>query len=78
MAGPRRPVGDVLVLMVVGTLCLGVLVFGVSLVVVRLVQPEADISTAVKALAGIMNTLVGIAAGFLAGRTSSSREGDDG
>lgn len=64
----RRSTGDLLVLMIAGTICITVLAAGASLTIVAIVQPERDITDTVGALANVINVLVGLLAGFLAGR----------
>lgn len=64
----QRSTGDLLVLMVAATICSSVLAAGASLTVVAIVQPERDIADTVGALANVINVLVGLLAGFLAGR----------
>jgi hypothetical protein len=65
--------------MVAGTICAGVLLGGAALVVSEFVQPQIDTSAGARAIAGVINTLVGLLAGFLAGKTGSmmGRDGDD-
>jgi hypothetical protein len=74
-----RPTGDLLVLLVAGTICAGVLLGGAALIVSAFVQPEVDVSGGARAVAGVINTLVGLLAGFLAGKTGAQagRNGDD-
>lgn len=69
-----RPTTDVLILMVAGTICLVVLIIGIGVVVVELVTPGADTATAVSGLSGIVSTLIGLLAGFLAGRTARQQQ----
>lgn len=64
-----RSTGDLLVMMVAGTVCFMVLVTGVTIMIVEIVDAKADTSTAVRQVTGIVNTLIGLLAGFLAGRT---------
>lgn len=64
-----RSTGDILVLMVAGTVCLTVLATGASIVAIEIISPSSDTQPAVRAVTGIVNTLIGLLAGFLAGRT---------
>jgi hypothetical protein len=64
-----RSVGDLLVLMIAGTICSTVVLGSVSLIAFRIFNPEAGVSPALAALTDIINTLIGLLAGFLAGRT---------
>jgi len=69
----RRSTGELLVLMIAGTVCSAILLSGAFLAVFALIHPDRDLSTGFDALAGVLNTLVGLVAGFLAGRTDMSR-----
>jgi hypothetical protein len=64
-----RSTGDILVLMVAGTVCFTVVATGATVVVIEMLHPEHDTSGAVRQITGIINTLIGLLAGFLAGRT---------
>jgi hypothetical protein len=64
-----RSTGDILVLMVAGTVCVSVMLTGATITVVEVFHPSTDTSGAVRAVSGIINTLIGLLAGFLAGRT---------
>ena len=66
-----RPTGDLLVMMVAGTICFTVVSTGVSIIVVEFVNPQQDTAVATRAIVGVVNTLVGLLAGFLAGKTGS-------
>jgi hypothetical protein len=66
-----RTTGDLLVLMIAGTVCGVVLLVSLSLIVEAWVHPEADTSGASAAIGDVINTLVGLLAGFLAGRTET-------
>ena len=59
-------------LMVAGTVCFAVLATGAALTISELLDPETDTSGAVRAVTGVINTLIGLMAGFLAGRTTVS------
>jgi|SRR5262245_6589130 len=65
----HRTTGDILVLMVAGTVCASVLLGGATVAVVLIVNPDADTSTATGIIADVINTLIGLLAGFMAGRT---------
>jgi hypothetical protein len=69
-----RPTGDVLVILFAATICLTVLIAGTSLVVVRLAQPDRDLTASIGALSDVVNTMLGLTAGFVAGRTEVTRE----
>jgi hypothetical protein len=64
-----RPTGEILVLTITFTVCFGILASGALVGVVVLVHPETDVSVWVSRITGILNTMVGLLAGYLAGRT---------
>lgn len=62
---------DILVLMIAGTIC-GVVVSGaLTALIVEVFHPETDSAKIVVLLSDTLNTLIGLLAGFLAGRTTS-------
>lgn len=63
-----RSTPDLLILVIAGAIGITVVSFSVWLGVLLVTQPERDVTTAATALAGILNTMVGLLAGFLAGR----------
>jgi Na+/phosphate symporter len=72
----RRTTGDTLVLMVAGTVCTVIVLSAIAVVVVVLARPDADVSHLTGALASVDTTLVGIIAGYLAGRTGREKRED--
>jgi hypothetical protein len=68
-----RSTTDLLILMIAGTVCFAVLAFGAAVAVIEIRNPDADTSTAASAISDILNTLIGLLAGFLAGRTDALR-----
>lgn len=68
----RRTTGDILVLLVAGTVCLSVLLSLGTITVVKIINPDADTSQAAGIIADIINTLIGLLAGFMAGKTDFS------
>jgi hypothetical protein len=67
----NRSSTDLLLLMIAGTVCVSVLVSLATVVVQTFVSPENKGGFA--AVADIINTLISLLAGFLAGRTESTR-----
>jgi hypothetical protein len=65
-----RPTGDILVLLIAGTVCFGVLASGAVIATVSILHPETDVSSWIARVSAILNTMVGLLAGFLAGRHS--------
>jgi hypothetical protein len=60
--------------MVTGTVCLAILASGVTIVVVEITNPQIDTEAGLRSITGIINTLIGLIAGFLAGKTGSTLE----
>lgn len=69
MAGGGRSTGELLILMIAVTVCLLVVVSAVGIFVVELVNPNTDTHAAAQVISGVLNTLIGLVAGFLAGHT---------
>lgn len=65
----NRSTGDLMVLMIAGTVCFSVLASGALVAVLSLFRPETDVTLWVQRVTAIVNTLIGLLAGFLAGRT---------
>lgn len=68
-----RSTGDLLVLIIASTVCFSVLASGATVVAVKFLHPEADVSQVVGTISDILNTLIGLLAGFLAGRTDAAQ-----
>lgn len=64
-----RPTSDLLVLLVAGTICASVLTFGGALVLDGFVNPGTDHAAAIAVVGDTIQMLVGLLAGFIAGRT---------
>lgn len=64
-----RSVGEIIVIFIAGTVCLSILLALVALFVIETVNPEENTAPAFSALADIIGTLLGLMAGYLAGRT---------
>jgi hypothetical protein len=61
-----------MVLMIATTVCSSVFVGGAALVVLAVVRPDLDTSNFARNIADLLNTLIGLLAGFLAGRTDAN------
>ena len=72
-----RSTGDILVLMVAGTVCFTVLSSGATIVIIELFHPSTDTEAGLRTITGIVNTLIGLLAGFLAGKTGSTLSEDE-
>ena len=68
----NRPTGEILVLLIAVTICGGVGITGVAMIVFLFLNPTADIKAAGDLIAGVVNTLIGLLAGFLAGATQAN------
>ena len=68
MDDPRRPVPDLLILMVAGTVCLVLLGATGAVLLVETRNPGEDTGRLVDFLLSTMSVMLGTVAGFLAGR----------
>lgn len=66
-----RSTGDLLMLIIAATVCFSVLAAGFTLGLLALLQPQRDVSAGFNAISDVINTLIGLLAGFLAGRTDA-------
>jgi hypothetical protein len=66
----KRNTGDILVLLIASTVCFAVTVSVISVVILQFVQPENKGGFAV--VGDVINTLISLMAGFLAGRTDAT------
>lgn len=64
-----KTVGEIMVLAVTFTVCISILASGVAIAVIEIVNPGTDVTVWITRITGLLNTLVGLLAGFLAGRT---------
>ena len=70
----RRSTGDLLVLLIAGTVCGMVAVAGFGVLIVSILRPEANVQVVIGRISDTVNTLIGLLAGFLAGRTDSLQQ----
>jgi hypothetical protein len=63
------------VLLIAGTVCWSVLASGLIIALISLFRPEVDVSNWISRISGIMNTMVGLLAGYLAGRGTYKANG---
>ena len=68
----KRSTGEVIVLMIAATIALSVLFSGMAVAILEIVRPESDTTQVVSILSDVINTLIGVMAGFLAGRTEGA------
>ena len=64
----RRTTGEILVLAITFTVCFYVVATGIILTLLAFFT-DRDISSAARNIADVINTMIGLLAGFLAGRT---------
>lgn len=64
-----RSTGDLLMLMLAGTLCVAVLGTAAAAVLAELLHPDQDTASVVAAVGDVLGTFLGLVAGYLAGRT---------
>lgn len=69
-----RSTTDLLILLIAGTICFAVLATGATIAVIEIRNPGVDTTVAVGSLSDVINTLIGLLAGFLAGRTQTSMD----
>jgi len=65
----QRTTGELLVLIIALTVCGYVMVTGLVTIILVFVHPEIDLSKVAGQIADIINTLIGLLAGFLAGKS---------
>jgi hypothetical protein len=69
-----RSTADILILTITGTICASVLLYGLAVAILVFVQPEKDHSEAVTLLSDTFQLLIGLLAGFVAGRTADGQK----
>lgn len=72
----NRSTQDLLVLLVAGTICFAVLAAGATVAVIEIINPKVDTDYIVSAIRDTINTLIGLLAGFLAGRINVNKENE--
>lgn len=64
-------------MMVAGTVCFSVLASGAVMAIVVIIEPTTDIGVWVTRITGVMTTMIGLMAGFLAGRTDTKQASEE-
>lgn len=75
--GPRlrdRSTGEIMVIAITLTVCFGVIASGTFVGIIVLFRPEVDVTPWITRVTGLLNTMIGLLAGFLAGRTDRAVE----
>ena len=65
-----RSTGDILVIIIAFTICFAVVATGTWTAIYLFLNPGANVDAPVRLIADVMNTLIGLLAGFLAGSTT--------
>ncbi len=68
----ERTTGEIMVLFITFTVCFGVIASGAMVGILLLFRPEVDVSPWITRVTGLLNTMIGLLAGFLAGRTDTA------
>jgi hypothetical protein len=63
-----RPTGDLIVLVIVFTVCFAVIATGLLVALSTFINPEVDTSRWVIRTTGVINTMIGLVGGWFAGR----------
>ena len=74
-----RPTGDILVIAITFTVCFGVLASGATVAALSLFSDNKELITVwVSRVTGLMQLMIGLLAGFLAGRGGMVYKSDEG
>lgn len=68
-----RSVADTLVLIIATTICVAILLAVVGVFTLQLADPKVDLTHLIGNLNDVINTMIGLMAGYLAGRTEKTR-----
>ena len=68
-----RPTGEILVLMIAGTICGAVVLGTITILVLALLRPDYDYNGGARTIADLLTTMVGLLAGYLAGKSSNGK-----
>jgi len=64
-----RPTGDLLVILIAATICGSVVLGGTTIAIIEIWHPQTDTTAALGMIGDIINTLIGLLAGVLIGRS---------
>jgi hypothetical protein len=68
-----RTTGELLVLLIGGTICVSVLISLVVIAILEILDPTTDTTQGIALVSDTIHTLIGLLAGFIAGRTDARR-----
>ena len=68
-----RSTADLMVLIIATTICVAILLALIGVFTLQLAEPKVDLTHLVGNLNDVINTMIGLMAGYLAGRTERSR-----
>lgn len=68
-----RSTADTLVLIIATTICAAILLAVIGVFTLQLAEPKVDLTHLVGNLNDVINTMIGLMAGYLAGRTEKTR-----
>jgi ABC-type proline/glycine betaine transport system permease subunit len=72
----KRPLMDIIILMVAATICSAILISLIAIAAIELINPDQDTTVATATMASFLNILMGLLAGFIAGRTERKQRSD--
>jgi hypothetical protein len=72
----ERGTADIVVIMLTATVCSIVLLAGATLLVLSILRPDADVTPLIGAVSHALTTMIGLLAGFAAGRSLLRRNRD--
>lgn len=72
-----RTVGELIILMLAGTVCVSVVLTGTGLVLLAVLAPERDTTKLIAGFTSVISSLLALIAGFLAGRSDRGRRNGD-
>lgn len=72
----ERPTGELLVLLIATTICGFILVMGSAVLIIEIFNPDSDTAGLAGVVSDVLSTMIGLLAGFLAGRTDKAAQNE--